>query len=60
MIRWISEKILGNKMNNASVNGQAISPTFMLEQSIAYSAFISGRGEQISFGEFLQRRALAQ
>ena len=60
MIRWIAEKILGYKNAGMTSNGQAISPTFMLEQSIAYSAFISGQREKISFGEFLQRRTLAQ
>ena len=60
MMRWILEKMLGNHKAQESSKSQSISPTFMLEQSIAYSAFISGRGEQISFGEFLQRKALTQ
>lgn len=60
MIRWILDNLLSIKHNAAKANSQVVPPTFMLEQSIAYSAFISGRGEQISFGEFLQRRTLAQ
>ncbi len=58
MMRWILNNLLGNKSNATKASSQVISPTFMLEHSIAYTAFVAGSGEKISFSEFVQRRAM--
>lgn len=61
MIRWISGKILGYKKNTDEVKDRILSSSFLLEQSVAYSAFLSNegeKGEKISFEEFLRRQKL--
>lgn len=61
MIRWISDKLFGNKKESEKDKDRRLSPSFLLEQSVAYSAFLSnekGNGEKISFEEFLRRQNL--
>lgn len=63
MFHWISDKVLGNKNAKASTKDRIHSPTLLLEQSVAYSAFLSNqeeKGEKISFEEFLRRQNLAE
>lgn len=59
MFHWISDKVLDNKKAKAPVEDRIHSPNFLLEQSVAYSAFLSNqeeKGEKISFEEFLRRQ----
>ncbi len=59
MFRWISDKVLGRKPGKFPVSASIDSPTQLLEQSIAYSAYLSNqgeKGEKISFEEFLRRQ----
>ncbi len=63
MFHWIADKFTSSKNVSSVVKDRILSPTFLLEQSVAYSAYLSGqgaKGEWISFEEFLRRKNLTE
>ena len=63
MFHWIADKFSGSHQAPSVVKDRILSPTFLLEQSVAYSAFLSSQGkngEWISFEEFLRRKNLTE
>lgn len=63
MFHWIADKFTGHHQGSSVVKDRILSPTFLLEQSVAYSSYLSSqsaKGEWISFEEFLRRKNLTE